>query len=269
MSQKGNILSVSILQPNLVWEHPDTNLRSIEGLCSTVSSTDLIILPEMFSTGFSMQPENIFETMDGPTVKWMIALAKKHSSVITGSLIIKENSSFFNRLIWASPDGSTQTYDKKHLFSFAGENQHYSSGNSRVIFNLKGWKVCPLICYDLRFPVWSRNQNLNGLSSDFEYDVLIYVANWPEARRKAWKTLLEARAHENQSYVIGVNRVGKDANQINHSGGSCIISPKGETLLDFEVLEEGIKTIELDLNALESFRNKFGVWRDKDQFSIT
>ena len=268
MIQQEHILTVSIVQPHLIWESPEANYTLLESLVKSINATDLIVLPEMFSTGFSMQPKTFYETMDGQAVEWMLHLADKTKAVVTGSLIIKENKKFYNRLLWVTPEGAIHCYDKRHLFSFAGEDKHYSSGESRLIVDLKGWKICPLICYDLRFPIWSRNQNLKGKFSDFEYDVLIYVANWPEARSNAWKTLLSARAHENQAFVIGVNRIGQDGNQINHSGDSCIISPKGETLVSFEPNQSGVETLEISLNELQGFRTKFGAWRDKDQFEI-
>jgi len=266
--QEKNILSLSIIQPNLIWENPEGNFAQFEKTLDLIQNTDLIVLPEMFSTGFSMQPERFGETMDGAGVKWMLSMAVKKNAVVTGSLIINDNNRFYNRLVWATPQGEISFYDKRHLFSLAGEDAHYSSGISRLVVQLKGWNICPLICYDLRFPVWSRNQNLQGQSADSAYDLLIYVANWPKTRSKAWNTLLEARAHENQAYVVGVNRVGKDGNQIDHAGHSCIISPKGERIADIEPDQEGVTTAILQLNDLRAFREKFGAWRDKDLFDI-
>jgi omega-amidase len=266
--QEEHILTVSIVQPNLIWEGPEANYTLLESLVKSINVTDLIVLPEMFSTGFSMQPKKFYETMGGRGVEWMLQLADKTKAAVTGSLIIKENEKFYNRLLWATPEGGVYFYDKRHLFSFAGEDAHYSRGDSRLIVELKGWKICPLICYDLRFPIWSRNQNLKGKFADFEYDLLIYVANWPEARSSAWKTLLSARAHENQAFVVGVNRVGQDGNQINHSGDSCIISPKGELIESIQPNKASVATSELNLKELREFRTKFGAWRDKDQFEI-
>jgi len=196
------MISVSIIQSDIIWEDRLSNLENYQNKINQIESTDLIVLPEMFTTGFSMNPKDISETMSGETIQWMKANASKMNSAICGSIIIEEDDKYFNRFIWVNPDGSIHHYDKKHLFSFAGEDKNYTSGNNKLIIEYKGWKICPLICYDLRFPVWSRNSE--------GYDLLIYVANWPDKRKLAWKTLLTARAIENQCYVIGVNRVGKD-----------------------------------------------------------
>jgi len=266
--QKSQILTISIVQPDLVWESAQANFDLLEESINSISSADLIVLPEMFSSGFSMQPQQLYETIDGRGVKWMQRLARQKHSVITGSLIIKDKGKYYNRLLWVTPEGNLEFYDKRHLFSFAEEDVHYSAGSSRMIVELKGWRICPLICYDLRFPVWSRNQDISGKNIDSEYDVLVYVANWPEARSSAWNTLLAARAHENQAYVVGVNRVGRDGNQINYAGESCIISPKGESMVSIEKHQPGVQTLDISLKELQDFRAKFGAWRDKDQFQI-
>jgi predicted amidohydrolase len=212
-------LSFSIIQTNLFWEDKGANLTHLEQKIMGIESyTEIIVLPEMFSTGFSMQPEIHAETMDGPTIDWMRRLSETKKAIITGSLIIKEEDKFYNRLIWMLPNGELGYYDKRHLFAFAGEDQHYTAGNKRLIASVKGWKINLQICYDLRFPVWARQTK----GTESEYDVLLYVANWPEKRNHAWKTLLTARAIENQCVTIGVNRVGLDGNNNAHSGDSLI-----------------------------------------------
>jgi predicted amidohydrolase len=232
----------------------------------------------MFNTGFSMQPEIMGETMEGPTVDWMRRLSAEKKAIITGSLIIEENGKYYNRLIWMLPNGQLGYYDKRHLFAFAGEDQHYTAGKKRLIASVKGWKINLQICYDLRFPVWARNrittmeksmgeeiQSAHDIRPEF--DVLIYVANWPERRSHAWKTLLCARAIENQCYVIGVNRIGIDGNNISHSGNSLVIDPLGEVLYHM-VDEEDIFTITLQKEWLNEVRNKFPFWKDADDFNF-
>lgn len=268
MIDEESILSLCIVQANLSWENPSDNYRQLEGLLEPIIGADLIVLPEMFSTGFTMHAEKFCEPMHGKSVKWLLAMANSKNAVVTGSLIIEEKGKFFNRLIWATPEGDISSYDKKHLFSFAGEDTYFSSGNARLIVDLKGWKICPLICYDLRFPVWSRNQSLDGQFVASAYDVLLYVANWPEVRSNAWNTLLEARAHENQSFVVGVNRVGLDGNNIAYAGGSCVISPKGEKMVEVESRQTGVKTVEISMKKLKTYREKFGAWRDKDRITV-
>jgi omega-amidase len=238
----------------------------------------------MFSTGFSMQPEKLAETMDGETVQWMKDVAAKNKIILTGSLIIQENDDFYNRLIWMLPNGQVGYYDKRHLFAFGEEDKHYTPGNKRLIASAKGWKINLQVCYDLRFPVWARNRILETDSTTEqsaidaisggpipktrpEYDLMIYVANWPERRNHAWKTLLCARAIENQCYVVGVNRVGRDGNNINHSGNSLVIDPLGEVLYHMAD-EEDVFTITLQKEHLEEVRTKFPFWKDGDNFSL-
>lgn len=253
-------LKVTIIQANLIWENVEENLKYFsEKIKSLKEETDLIVLPEMFATGFSMKP-NKFAKFANLQIKWLSEHALMKNTVITGSIIREVKGNFYNSLIWMKPDGTYDIYNKRHLFSFAGEDQYYAQGEKQLITNLKDWKIKPLICYDLRFPVWSRNKN--------DYDILIYVANWPEARIEAWKTLLHARAIENQAYVIAVNRVGDDGNGIAHSGDSLIIDPKGNVICDFETFKEGIETIELNYNALLTFRKKFPASNDADNFMI-
>jgi len=255
--------AVTILQSNLEWEDAARNIETFESMLNDhVKTTDLIVLPEMFTTGFTMNAESQAERMDGPTIQWMQRTAKEMSSAITGSLIIRDNDHFFNRLIYATKNGEIHQYDKRHLFSFAKEDLHFKPGNSRLIVESEGWRICPLVCYDLRFPVWSRNASLIGENRVNEYDLLIYVANWPEARRQPWINLLEARAHENQSFVVGVNRVGVDGNGISYSGDSAIYSPKGERLIAPQPNQVAIETIVLEKKALDDFREKFPVGKD-------
>ena len=258
-------LTFTLIQTNLQWEDKAANLQMLEAKINSIQKTEVVVLPEMFSTGFSMKPEQFAETMEGPTVEWMKKISIQHKIILTGSLMIKDNDHYFNRLIWMLPNGSLGYYDKRHCFAFAGEDEHYTAGNKRLIAQVKGWKINLQICYDLRFPVWARQeQNENGSA---EYDVLLYVANWPERRNHAWKTLLTARAIENQSYVIGVNKVGNDGNEIYHSGDSMVIDPLGEILYQKQH-EEDVFTITLEKEKLEQIRNKFPFWKDADRFRI-
>jgi predicted amidohydrolase len=256
-----NNLIITLIQADLAWEDPATNLANFSKKIAAISdATDLIILPEMFSTGFSMRPEKLAEPMNGETVAWMKEMARKKKCVIAGSFICSENEKYFNRLVWMRSDGTYSVYDKKHLFSMGDENNHYSSGSKKIIEEIKGWKICPLICYDLRFPVWSRNKD--------KYDLLIYVANWPERRAHPWKTLLLARAIENQCYVVGVNRIGEDGNKIVHSGDSAVINYKGEIISNILPDKEVIQTVSLNYAELEEFRKVFPVWKDADDFEL-
>lgn len=255
-------LKITVLQSDLHWENPGANLKMFsEKISSIEEATDLIILPEMFSTGFSMNNKAMAEKMNGSAVEWMKNTAKEKNCVVTGSLIIEEHGKYFNRLIWMRADGSCETYDKRHLFRYANEQDHYTAGNKRLIVDLKGWKICPLICYDLRFPVWARNKNK-------EYDLLIFVANWPERRNHPWKTLLLARAMENQAYVAGVNRIGNDGNSIYHSGDSAVINFKGEIISNIKAKEVATETVLLSKSELNEWRNDFPAWRDSDDFDI-
>ncbi len=259
-------LSVTTIQPDLQWEDKDANLRRLEEkILGIPGTTELVILPEMFSTGFSMRPEALAERMDGPTVDWMRRVAARRKIILTGSVIIEEEGKYFNRLIWMLPNGQYGYYDKRHRFAYAGENEHYTAGHTRLVASVKGWKVLLLVCYDLRFPVWSRQAP--PTAEGFEYDLLVYVANWPERRSHAWKTLLQARAIENQAYVVGVNRVGSDGNQIAHSGDSMIVGPLGEILYHGEAKED-VFTLMLDKAKLEEIRQRFPFWKDADHFNI-
>ncbi|MFN4233347.1 MAG: amidohydrolase [Bacteroidia bacterium] len=255
-------LKISIVQTSLFWEDKAANLRMLEELLLPLKEkTDVIVLPEMFTTGFTMKAQEFAEPMNGPTVKWMRTMARELNTRIIGSIIIEENGHFYNRLIWVEPWDIFGTYDKRHLFRMANEHHHYTPGKSKLIESIKGWRICPLICYDLRFPVWSRNKN--------DYDVLIFIANWPEKRNHAWKTLLMARAIENQCYVIGVNRVGEDGNGISYSGDSAVINPKGEIISSTKANEINVETLELIYNELAEYRKAFPVGLDADDFEIT
>ena len=255
-------LRLTLIQTNLHWEDKEKNLSMFsEKISSIREETDVIILPEMFTTGFTMNAVKLAESMDGISVKWMQDIAIKKNCVITGSLIIKEGDKYFNRLIWMSSDGF-EYYDKRHLFSYAGEDKTYGKGKNKIIITLKGWRILPLVCYDLRFPVWSRRIKKN------EYDLLIYVANWPERRIHAWKQLLIARAIENQSYVAGVNRTGNDGNDIFHSGESAIIDYKGENISTANANEDFIYTQSLSKENLDNFRRQFAFFQDGDDFEI-
>jgi len=254
-------LSITLIQSNLHWENIEENLAMFSKKIAAISGeTDLVILPEMFTTGFSMQPERFAEPMNGRTVSWMKEEARKKKCVVTGSIICEENGKHYNRLVWMRPDGTYSFYDKRHLFSMGDENNHYTPGTKKIIEEIKGWRICPLVCYDLRFPVWSRNTE--------KYDVLIYVANWPERRSHPWKTLLLARAIENQCYVAGLNRVGNDGNGIYHSGDSALINFRGEIISSIPAHEDATETISLSYEELEEFRKGFPAFKDADRFEI-
>jgi predicted amidohydrolase len=271
-------LSITIIQTDLHWEDKKSNLAMLERkIIGIREKTEIVVLPEMFSTGFSMEAEKLAETMDGETVSWMKKVAASRKIILTGSVIIRSDSSgdpkktnYFNRLIWMLPNGEYGYYDKRHRFAYAGEDEKFSPGSKRLIASVKGWKINLLVCYDLRFPVWSRQNPKsagNQTAKEPEYDAIIYVANWPERRNNAWKTLLPARAIENQCYVIGVNRVGNDGQNIYHSGDSMIIDPMGEVLYHNKD-EEDVFTIVLDKTHLQTIRQKFPFWKDADRFSI-
>ena len=253
-------LHISLIQSSLHWENPGTNVEMFTAKINDISEkTDLILLPEMFSTGFSMHPEQFAETMDGKVVQWMKKMSHEKKAVICGSLMMKDGNKFYNRLLWVRPDGSIEYYDKRHLFGLGEEHQHYSSGEKRLMVELKGWKILPLICYDLRFPAWCRNSD--------NYDLLVFVANWPERRVNAWKTLLEARAIENQCYVVGLNCVGNDGNGIYHTGESSLIDPRGEIWFR-EGHFEHTHTFTLSYHHLHHIRELLPFLKDKDEFEF-
>ncbi|RDV15532.1 amidohydrolase [Pontibacter diazotrophicus] len=254
-------LRITIVQTALHWQDAEKNRTMFsEKLAAAAPQTDLIILPEMFTTGFSMEAEALAEEAAGPTLLWMQQEAQKHQAVLTGSVMVKENGHYYNRLYWVRPDGSYEQYNKKHLFRMAKEHHTYSTGGEKIVVELKGWNICPLVCYDLRFPVWSRNVSNS-------YDLLLYVANWPQARSLAWRTLLQARAIENVAYVAGVNRVGTDGNNHPYSGDSAIIHPKGHHLLQRSQIE-GIHSLTLSKQELNDFREAFPAHLDADTFHL-
>jgi predicted amidohydrolase len=264
-------LLITTIQSNLHWENKEANLKMFEEkILQIKEKTNIVVLPEMFTTGFSMQPQILAEKMDGESILWMKKIANKKGIVLTGSLIIEEDGQYFNRLIWMLPNGELGFYDKRHCFSLAGEDQHYTSGTKILIASVGGWKINLCICYDLRFPVWTRQVIHSDPDKEPapEYDVLIYVANWPEKRSHAWKSLLAARAIENQCYVVGVNRIGNDGNGISHSGNSMIIDPMGSILYQKEH-EEDIHTVVLDKSLLDDVRINLPFWKDADHFLIT
>jgi omega-amidase len=255
-------LTITLIQTNLFWENKKANLdmlqQKIEGI---KEKTEIVILPEMFTTGFSMKPELFAETMDGETVQWMEKTAAKKKIILTGSVIIEEDGKYFNRLIWMLPNGEYGMYDKRHLFAFADEHAHYTAGNKKLIASVKGWKINLQICYDLRFPVWTRQDSEN------KYDLLINVANWPEKRNIAWQTLLRARAIENQCFVAGVNCTGEDGNKIYYSGESMLIDPTGEIIYQ-KKKEEDIFTTTLQKEKITETRERFPFWKDADFFIL-
>jgi omega-amidase len=254
-------LKISIFQGYLFWENIDKNLQNIELRLSSIrEKTELIILPEMFTTGFTMNAAALAEPMGGKTMQWMHKIAVKYNAVVTGSLIIKENNKFYNRLIWMRPDGTHEHYDKRHMFALGNEHETYTAGNKRIIVELNGWKICPVICYDLRFPVWLRN--VGG-----EYDLLLIVANWPERRALHWRTLIPARAIENQAYVVAVNRVGHDGNEVYHSGDSNCIDPNGKVIY-YKRDEEDMYTFTIVGDEIEKIRRAMPFLKDADIFEI-
>jgi len=258
-------LTFTLIQTALHWEDIAANLSMLEEKINSITTpTHIVVLPEMFSTGFSMRPEALAETMDGDTIQWMKRLAAQKRVILTGSVIIEEGGQYYNRLVWMQPNGQYGYYDKRHLFAYAGEDQHYTPGNQRLVASVNGWRILLTVCYDLRFPVWARQQyNEEG----FEYDVMLCVANWPERRNHAWKTLLQARAIENQCYAVGVNRIGEDGNNIYHSGDSLVADPLGEVLYH-KAREADCFTITLDKKHLETVREKLPFWKDADTFDI-
>ncbi len=274
-----SFLTITLIQTDLHWEEKKANLEMFSKKIESIKEKpEVVILPEMFSTGFSMKPEILAEKMDGETISWMKKIAAEKKIILTGSIMIEDPSipiamgtqepsteaqdkRYYNRLIWMQPNGEYGMYDKRHLFAYGDEHTHYTPGSKRLIASVKGWKINLQVCYDLRFPVWSRQ------AAEMEYDILIYVANWPDKRSLAWKTLLQARAIENQCYVIGVNRVGEDGNNILYSGDSMIIDPLGEILYQKNI-EEDIFTCTLQKEKINEVRERFPFWKDADSFII-
>ena len=256
-----NELHVVGIQADLFWENPSKNRASFEEKINGLpENTDLIVLPEMFTTGFTMNPQKVAEKMDGTTITWMQKIAIEKQTAITGSLVIEQNNNYYNRLVFVHPSGTIESYDKKHSFTLAGEDKVYTAGNQKLIVRYKGWRICPLICYDLRFPVWARNTE--------NYDVLIFMANWPVTRIKAWETLLKARAIENMSYVIGINRTGLDKNKYEYSGNSLIVDFLGEELSNLQKNKIGLVTAVISKTNQNEIRKKLGFLNDKDAFEI-
>ena len=253
-------MKIALIQSSLIWENPIANRKYFEEkINAIIEKVDLIVLPEMFSTGFTMNPELVFETMEGETIQWLQSLAKTKNSAITGSLVIKENNNFYNRLVFVFPSGEMQFYDKRHLFTLAGEDKVYTSGKGKLIVEYLGWKICPLVCYDLRFPVFARNVE--------DYDLLIYVANWPKPRVNAWDILLKARSVENMCYTIGVNRVGFDDNNFEFNGHTQAVDFLGNYILEPQETE-GVFVVELNKEKLLETRNKLGFLNDRDSFEL-
>jgi omega-amidase len=250
-------LNIYMVQADLAWENSEANLKHLDHLISEVPTDSLVLLPEMFATGFSMQPEKVAQAMDGEAVNWM--LKQSENRAICGSLAIAENGNYYNRLLWVENGKIKAVYDKKHLFTHGRESRHYASGNNKICVEYRGWKICPFVCYDLRFPVWCRNTE--------QAELMLFVANWPQVRIKAWEKLLQARAIENQCYVAAVNRVGEDGNGIYHNGSSMVCDPWGEILVQ-KTDQEGIIPIELHAEKLMEFRMQFPVLDDRDNFEL-
>jgi len=255
-------LRVTLLQADLIWHQPEQNRQQFEAQFDALKGqTDLVILPEMFTTGFTMEPEKLAEPHDGKTAQWLRQQAAELGAAIVGSVVIQDGAGYRNRLYFTTPEGEQHCYDKRHLFRMGGEHNHYEAGRERVILNYRGWRIMPQICYDLRFPAFSRNHN--------EYDLLLYVANWPKPRRNPWRTLLQARAIENLCFVAGVNRVGTDGTGLEYSGDSLLVDFKGELMIDGEPDQPFTQTSTLSKTALAEFREKFPAWMDADDFTLT
>lgn len=254
-------ISISVFQLDLVWENPEANRSKIdEWLLKINGKTDVVFLPEMFTTGFSMKVSELAESMDGETIRWMKQKSAEHQVALSGSLIIRENNQYYNRLVFVEPSGIIHCYDKRHLFMMGNEDKHFAKGEARIVIDYKGWRICPLICYDLRFPVWARNRN--------EYDILFYAANWPQARTEVWNTLLRARAIENQAYVAGSNCIGVDGNMVAYSGNSQLIGPKGNVISEIADHHKGIVSARFSYKELHKYRTDFPVLNDADYFTI-
>jgi len=253
-------LRITLIQTELAWHDPAANRRMLDDKLRPLAGlTDLIVLPEMFTTGFTMQTDQAAEVANGPTIDWLRDTALSLNAVVTGSIATRDGDKHFNRLTWMRPDGTSASYDKRHLFRMAREHEHYAAGTQRLIVELQGWRICPLICYDLRFPVWSRNRN--------DYDVSIFVANWPARRRYAWQTLLKARAIENLSYCVGVNRVGADGGGVDHTGDSMALDFLGQPLLSGSE-QAFVATVNLSRAALDEHRTRFPAHLDADEFDL-
>lgn len=256
-----SVIRVALIQSELVWQDSLANQQYFEQQFRHYPDVQLFVLPEMFNSGFSMDSTRIAETMEGLTVQWMQQQAKLTGAALCGSIAIAQQGQIFNRFLFVRPDGLVQFYDKRHLFRMGGEQLHYQAGSERVIVSYLGFRFCLQVCYDLRFPVFARNQQ--------DYDALIYVANWPQPRRQVWRTLLQARAIENQAYVLGCNRIGSDANALSYSGDSLVVDYLGQIRSELPVGQAGVVVAELDLNALLQFKQKFPAYLDADPFVLT
>tara|TARA_B100000886_G_scaffold338119_1_gene300287 strand:+ start:419 stop:1198 length:780 start_codon:yes stop_codon:yes gene_type:complete len=254
-------LNICLLQYDLHWEDALKNRTQIDTYLAEVTGADIILLPELFSTGFSVASTHLAETMDGETLVWMKAQAKKKKTVLCGSVMIEDKGRVFNRLLWVDPNGRVHYYDKRHLFSLIEEDKHFTAGTERLIIEYEGWKICPMICYDLRFPVFARN--------DVDYDLLLFVANWPDTRISAWDVLLKARAIENQAYVIGLNRVGTDGFNAQYPGHSHVLDPEGDCISMAPEYEVGLVEVTLSKNHLTECRKRHPFLSDRDAFTIT
>ncbi len=254
-------MRITLLQTDIFWEDKSANLDILGMHIGKLSgTTDLVVLPEMFTTGFSMRSRDLAETMQGPSAAWMKNIASHYNLAVCGSIIVKEGQKHLNRFLFATPDGSMYKYDKRHLFGPGGEDRNFNAGKERVVISYGGLRIMPCICYDLRFPVWLRNRN--------DYDLLVCVANWPESRREVWNILLKTRAIENQCFVAGVNRIGNDPEGNHYAGESAVIDPKGKIMINLTEADAGHITAELDIQQSREFRTKFPVWKDSDEFNL-
>lgn len=253
-------LTLALIQTATRWHDPEANQRLFHDWFDKVPpDSDVVMLPEMFSTGFTMSSREVAEPMTGPTVEWLQGEAARLNKVLCGSVVIKEKGRYFNRFLWVTPQGITQSYDKRHRFRMAGEHEHYAAGERRLVFEHAGWRICPMVCYDLRFPVFFRSRG--------DYDLVLCVANWPAARQQAWDTLVRARAIENQSFLAAVNIVGRDGNGVDYSGGSVVVDPEGRTLTAAGS-DEGVFTATIEKTALDAYRQQFPAWQDADDFTL-
>jgi predicted amidohydrolase len=259
-----NGLKISLVQGATRWHDPDGNRAHYGDLIAPLAGSDLIVLPETFTSGFSNEAIHNAETMDGPTSAWLREQSHRLDAAVCGSVQLRVGANVYNRLLFATPDGQVRHYDKRHLFRYADEHKRYAAGNDRLIVEWHGWKICPLVCYDLRFPVYSRNRHAEG---GFDYDLLLYVANWPSARRYAWQTLLRARAIENLTFCAGLNRVGRDGNGLDYSGDSVVLDFLGQPLVELGAQEQAV-TVTLDSAALAAPRERFPAWMDADAFTL-
>ncbi|GAL67719.1 amidohydrolase [Jejuia pallidilutea] len=254
-------LKIALIQSDLVWENPEQNQQNFTKKINAVAEkVDIIVLPEMFTSGFTMNAKAVAETMEGTTVSWMLDLAKTKQAAIAGSMVVIENDNYYNRFLFAEPSGKLFYYDKRHTFTLAGEHKVYKAGNKKIIIDYRGWKICPLICYDLRFPVWARNTE--------DYDVLLYVANWPKPRINAWDTLLKARAIENMSYCIGVNRIGVDGVNAEYNGSSACYDVLGKKITNMPLNQDAVEIVALSKNHIRKYRNALKFLDDRDAFNL-